>query len=261
MARVLVVGAGAVGCYFGVQLQRGGNEVTFLARAQQADALNAAGVRFDSLGKTVQVRMHATADAGAAEGSDLILLCVKSYDTATAAREVAPHLSSDVRVVCLQNGVTNHEIFEHEAKRAAIPAVVYVGAAMESSTHLVHNGAGNLLIGAPRGQTLDCIREVAALFEASRIPCRTSEFIERDLWTKLIINCAFNGISAAGRAKYGDIMQAPLVLESMQQIIHEGVAVANALEIPLDLEAVKQATWKVGETLHAAMSSTAQDLQ
>lgn len=261
MARVLVVGSGAVGCYFGVQLQRGRNEVTFLARAVQAAALTAEGVRFDSLGKSERVQVQATTDFGAAGGSDLILLCVKSYDTAAAARELAPHLSRDVSVVCLQNGVTNHEIFAREAKHGAIPAVVYVGAEMESPAHLVHNGAGNLLIGAPRGQTIEFIPELAATFEASKIPCRTSEFIERDLWMKLIINCAFNGISAAGRARYGDMMQATLVLDAMEQIIREGVAVANALEIPLEFEAVKQATWKVGETLHAAMSSTAQDLQ
>src|SRR4051812_16072797 len=110
MARVLVVGAGAVGCYFGVQLQRGGHEVTFLARAAQAKELNERGLRFDSLGKTEQVRVRAIVDPAEAKSSELILICVKSYDTASTARELAPHLSAETRVVCLQNGVTNHEI-------------------------------------------------------------------------------------------------------------------------------------------------------
>src|SRR4051812_37784716 len=103
MARVLVVGAGAVGCYFGVQLQRGGNDVTFLGRSAQAKQLNERGLRLDSLGKSEQLRVVATDDPAAAQSAELILLCVKSYDTASAARQLAPHLALRVRVVCLQN--------------------------------------------------------------------------------------------------------------------------------------------------------------
>ncbi|MFL6540167.1 MAG: ketopantoate reductase family protein [Chthoniobacterales bacterium] len=261
MARVLVVGAGAVGCYFGVQLQRGGNDVTFLARADHAIALNRDGLRFESGGKSDQVRVRVTDRPEAARDADLILLCVKSYDTAAAARELAPHLANNARIVSLQNGVANHEIFEGEAKRPALPAVVYVAAQMESSTHLLHNAAGNLVIGSPRAARAEDLEPLVRLFAAANIPCRVSDFIEGDLWEKLIINCAFNGISAAGHAKYGEMMNAPLLRESMAQIIREGVAVGSAIQVPLEFDAVKSATWKVGETMHAAISSTAQDLQ
>ncbi|HEY0368320.1 MAG TPA: 2-dehydropantoate 2-reductase, partial [Chthoniobacterales bacterium] len=260
MSRVLVVGAGAVGCYFGLQLQRGGNEVVFLARAAQANELNARGLRFDSLGEHEQFRVQATADPRAANDCDLILLCVKSYDTAAAASDLAPHLAADARVVCLQNGVTNHDIFERESNHPAIPAVVYVAAQMESATHLQHNGAGNLLLGSPRGRS-EQLEPLVRLLEASGIPCRVSDFVERDLWEKLIINCAFNAISACTGAKYGTMMNSPDARDLMKEIIREGVAVAHAIRLPLEFEAVKRATWKVGETMHAAISSTAQDLQ
>ncbi|MDQ6861642.1 MAG: 2-dehydropantoate 2-reductase [Verrucomicrobiota bacterium] len=254
MARVLVVGAGAVGCYFGVQLQRGGHEVTFLARPAQVEAFPADGLRFESGGTTEQIQISATADPSAARDADFILLVVKSYDTAAAARELAPHLGDATAVVCLQNGVTNHELFQHETGHAAIPAVVYVAAQMQSATHLLHNAAGHLAIGAGHD-------DVQHLFKSAGIPCRISESIESDLWEKLIINCAFNGISALTDANYGAMMNSPLTRQLMEQIVAEGTAVAQTLGLRLELEAVKRATWKVGETMQTAISSTAQDLQ
>lgn len=260
MTRVHVVGAGAVGCYFGVQLQRAGNQVTFVARPSQAEALIRDGLLFESQGKTERVRIDVVADPSVLKDAQLVLICVKSYDTAATARELAPHLQPDGRVLCLQNGATNHEIFEAESNHPAIPAVVYVGAQMESATHLLHNGAGNLVIGSARGRS-DPIDNLVALFQAANIPSRISDFIERDLWEKLIINCALNGISACTGAKYGAMMGSAPVRQTMEQIVREGVAVANALKIPLDFELVKMATWKVGDSMPATLSSTAQDIQ
>ncbi len=260
MARVLVVGAGAVGCYFGVQLQRAGHAVTFLARAAQAAALQANGLRFESRGKSETVAVQVATGADVAAPADFVLLCVKSHDTAAAAREVAPHLRAETRVLCLQNGVTNHAIFAAEAHRAATPAVVFVAAQMESPTHFLHNAAGHLVIGNPRGQH-EPLEEISALFASAHVPCRVSDAIERELWEKLIINCAFNGISALTRSNYGALMAAPRIRDLMEQIIREAVAVTGALGIPLEFEAVRAASWQVGETMHAAISSTAQDLQ
>jgi 2-dehydropantoate 2-reductase len=165
-------------------------------------------------------------------------------------------LAPRVRIVCLQNGVTNHGIFATESKHVAIPSVVYVAAEMKSPTHLLHNAGGNLLLSASEE-----LRPLVRLFESANIPCRTTDFIERELWEKLIINSALNGISAAGRARYGEIMHDARMSEVMKQIIGEAVAVANAIQIPLEFDAVRRATWKVGETMHAAYSSTAQDIQ
>jgi 2-dehydropantoate 2-reductase len=260
MARILVVGAGAVGSFFGAQLQRAGHDVSFLARQSQAEALTREGLTVHSGGRTALVKVHASGDAGAASQSDLVLVCVKSYDTAAAARQLAPHLSDNVTVLTMQNGVSNHEIFGREAQHPALAAVVYVAAQMESSTHLLHNAAGNLLIGAPRATGLSP-RSLAELFTQANIPCATSDFIERDLWHKMIINCAFNGISACTHSTYGSMMQEPLIRELMTAIVREGIAVAGGLDIPLELEKVLVATWKIGDTMHAAYSSTAQDLQ
>jgi 2-dehydropantoate 2-reductase len=260
MARVLVIGAGAVGCYFGVQLQGGGHAVTFLVRPGQAEALNRTPLRVQSQNKQDEVRLRTIVDPHAARDAELILLCVKSYDTASAAREIRPYLQPDARVVCVQNGVRNHEIFATEANHAAIPAVVYVAAQMESPTHLLVNAAGSLVIGVPRRRS-DRLDELVKIFQSAHIPCRRSDFIERDLWEKLIINCAFNGISACTGAKYGAMMSSADVRDVMSEIIRESVAVACALGIPLEFEPVKSATWRVGENMPGALSSTAQDLQ
>ncbi|PJA56411.1 MAG: 2-dehydropantoate 2-reductase, partial [Rhodocyclales bacterium CG_4_9_14_3_um_filter_68_10] len=104
---VAVVGAGAVGSYYGALLARAGRRVTLIGRRAHVQAIERDGLRLEMAGRMEVVRVAASVDLAAARGADLVLFCVKSSDTDAVARELAPHLDAGALVLSLQNGVEN----------------------------------------------------------------------------------------------------------------------------------------------------------
>ena len=119
-----------------------------------------------------------------------------------------PFLSPDAAVLSFQNGVDNVDRIYSAIGWRAVPAAVYVAAEMTAPGHVTHTGRGDLVIGhrASWPRQLD-LQPLAAMFERAEIPCRISEAIETDLWTKMVMNCAYNAISALTRARYGRMIE------------------------------------------------------
>ena len=127
---IAVLGAGAVGCYFGGMLARAGNAVTLIARANHVAAINKNGLYLDCLSFKEHVRLNATTDVSEISGADLILCCVKSSDTEDAIRLIAPHIKKDAVILSLQNGVDNYERIRATISNPTFPSVVYVATRM-----------------------------------------------------------------------------------------------------------------------------------
>ncbi|MBX3591393.1 MAG: 2-dehydropantoate 2-reductase [Burkholderiaceae bacterium] len=291
--RVAVYGAGAVGCFFGAKLAEAGAPVTLIGRAAHVEAIRRDGLLFDSPGATRRIRIAADTGPDAVRDADLVLFCVKTRDTAGAARALAPLLRADAVLVSLQNGVDNVPKLR-DAGIDALGAVVYVATSMPAPGHLLHAGRGDLVIGeygarpafarddrapgqaAPRqaapGQaaanqvaaTLQPsarARMVADWFERAGVPSRLEADLRGELWTKLVMNCAFNAISALGRSRYGPMADDPDVGALMREAIGECVAVARADGVAVaDVDSLYEATMRLGAAMREASSSTAQDL-
>ncbi len=264
--RIAVMGAGAVGCYFGGMLARAGAPVTMIGRSQHVEAMSRNGIFLDSIHFQQQIPISATTEVGAAREAEIVLLCVKTLDTEDAAKSLAPHLTSGALVVSLQNGVDNVERIRAAAKIDAIPAVVYVAAEMTAPGRVKHTGRGDLIIGNLSEHTRQEdhrrheLENVSALFTRAGVPCRISENIEGELWIKLIINCAYNAISALSRARYGLVVSNPWTHELMKKVVEESLAVANAAGVRMPDIDLLAATWKLAEAMPNATSSTAQDI-
>jgi 2-dehydropantoate 2-reductase len=260
------MGAGAVGCYFGGMLARAGAPVTLIGRPQHVEAITRNGLLLESIHFHEHIPVSASTDVAAVRNAEIVLLCVKTPDTEEVARSLAPHLANGAIVLSLQNGVDNVERMRAAARIEAIAAVVYVAAEMTAPGCVKHGGRGDLIIGdlrrnhrsdSSRRQTLE---HVAALFTRAGVPCRVSEDIEADLWTKLIMNCAYNAISALTRARYGRIAADPPLCDVMRQIVEEALAVAHAAGVRMANTGLVDAAWKLAGTMPAAISSTAQDI-
>src|SRR5690606_19156137 len=142
---IAVMGAGAVGCYYGGMLARAGHEVTLIGRKAHVAAMAAqGGLRFESRRFDGVIPLRAETEASAVAGADVVLFCVKSADTAEAGREIAPHLKGDTVVLSLQNGVDNAERLQVVVDCAVVPVVVYVAAEMAGPGHIRHHGRGDL---------------------------------------------------------------------------------------------------------------------
>ncbi len=252
---VAVLGAGAVGCFYGGMLARAGHRVTLIGRPQHVQAVQASGLRMQTLTFDETVPLQASTEAAAVAGADLVLFAVKSPDTQTAGAQMRPHLAPGALVLCLQNGVDNAERL-----RAVLPgvqvaaAVVYVATEMAGPGHLRHHGRGELVIEpSPRSA------EMAQSLIAAGVPTEVSDNVRGALWAKLILNCAYNALSAVGRIPYGELVQRPGVLDVMQDVVAEcrAVAAADGVTLPGDVDA---AVRRIAETMPTQFSSTAQDL-
>jgi len=183
--RIAVVGAGAVGCYFGGMLARAGAPVTLIGRAPHVDAIKRDGLFIDSIHFQERVSVSASTDIAAARDAQLVLFAVKTVDTENAAKLLAPHLAPGSIVVSLQNGVDNAERIASAASIQVIPAVVYIAVAMTGVGQVKHSGRGDLIIGNPSpnyGATDSELVEVAATFTRAGVACRISENISVALW-------------------------------------------------------------------------------
>ena len=255
MAKIAVMGAGAVGCYYGGMLACAGHDVTLIGRQNHVDAIQRDGLLLDTQSFKEQVRLQASTEPSAVAGATLVLFCVKSTDTESAAAAIRPHLLPGALVLSLQNGVDNAVRLQ-----AALPAqevaasVVYVATEMPGPGHVKHNGRGELVIAASPSSA-----EAAALLVAAGVPTEISTNVMGALWAKLILNCAYNALSAITQQPYGQLVQGEGVQDVIRDLVNECLAVAQAdgITVPGD---VWQAVERIAQTMPQQLSSTAQDL-
>jgi 2-dehydropantoate 2-reductase len=258
--KVAVVGTGAVGGYFGGMLARAGVPVVMIGRASFVEAVNRSGLLLDTTQFQETVHPQASTELSAAAGADVVLFCVKTTDTRSVAKQLGSFLSSNALLVSLQNGVNNAEEIRAASGIDALPAVVYVAASVPGPGQVKHLGRGDLVLGPKSERT----EEIAALFASARVPCRISDNVEGELWTKLVWNCALNAISALGRVTYGEIIASEDAKKIVEGAVYETLNVARAKGIhPPGLEDPRAAlagSFRIAEQMSGTRSSTAQDM-
>jgi len=258
--RIVVVGAGAVGGYFGAKFAQAGAPVVMVGRKSFVDAVNESGVVIDGAESRDRVKVEVSTEINAVRDASLILFSVKSTDTESAARQMEQFLASDAIVVSLQNGVDNVERISNSTKISAVPAAVYIAVSVPEPGRIKHLARGDIVVGPPSEQT----RWVKGIFDRAGIGCEISNNIDGEMWVKLLCNCALNAISALGQARYGQIAASDNGRKLMESIVDEVLAVARAASVNLpgisDLKAGMAAAMEIATQMSGALSSTAQDL-
>ena len=263
---IAVVGAGAVGSFYGAMLARAGHAVTLIARPAHVQAIEREGLRLQMGGRIETIRTAARTDIDSVGDADLVLFCVKSTDTETVAREMAPHLGDDALVLSLQNGVENAATIARHVRQAVVPAVVYVATAMPEPGLVTHHGRGDLVIGpidakAAQDAALAArLQALVDLFATAQVPVRISADVMAELWSKLMVNCAYNAISGIAQASYGKLAALGEVLALQETVVREVVALAEAEGVDLPLAPALEAMRKIAGAMPAQLSSTAQDM-
>jgi len=260
-----VVGAGAVGSYYGAMLARAGEPVTLVARQAHARAIAVRGLQLHHEGRVDTIAVDATTDAAAVRGADLVLVCVKSTDTEALARQIAPHVDPDALVLSLQNGVDNAATTARHVRAAVAPAVVYVATEVPAPGTVVHHGGGRLVVGAAdpaaAGDALTrALHAAAARFAHDGVPVRLVDDVRPELWMKLLLNCAYNAASALAQAPYGRMARLAPVRELQLAVAREVVAVARAEGVALALDEAIADIERIAATMPRQRSSTAQDV-
>jgi 2-dehydropantoate 2-reductase len=262
LKRIAVLGAGAVGCFFGGMLARAGKEVLLIARDNHVQAIKKNGLLMEFQDSQEYVSIEASSNIKDIADADLILCCVKSPDTERVMREVKDLIKPDALILSLQNGVDNAERISQVVPNHAISAVVYVATGMGGDGHVKHFGRGELIIGQLGGHENISVEleEICSLFLSAQIPCMVSSNIQRELWLKFLVNCSYNGISAIGQITYGEMVQQESIRQLIKDLTDEFLLVANQEKIDISLAEAQMANEQIAKTMAGQRSSTAQDL-
>jgi 2-dehydropantoate 2-reductase len=260
------MGAGAVGSFYGAMLARAGHEVMLIGRPAHVQAVQRDGLRLEMAQQTYTVRLQASSDPAAVTGAELVLCCVKSGDTETAALQMAPHLADTTLLMSLQNGVDNAETLARLLPCRVIPAVVYVAVALGGPGVVRHFGRGDLAIGAMPGGTESSVPEWPTLqalvdfFATAQVPVRIVPDVAVELWAKLLVNCAYNAVSALAQMPYEKLAARPDIVQLQHEVVSEVIAVAAVAGVTLPLDASLQAVARIAAGMPQQLSSTAQDM-
>ena len=260
--RIAVMGTGAVGGYFGARLAAAGEDVVFIARQRHLPELRREGLRIESPTGDLQVRNGFFTDSPADAGMvDLVLFCVKSYDTAEAAAALAPMLTKRTAILSLQNGIDNPEkLAELWGSERILAGVVYIGAQLSAPGVIQHSSGGKIVLGPIDDHSTDVARVVEQALSRAAIPCVISAPIEPVQWAKLLWNAAFCAISCLTRATVREVVESEALSDLARLCMKEVQAAARTRGIDLKPELLDE-TLEFSRGLDDFKPSMLQDLE
>ena len=242
--RVAVVGAGGTGGYFGGLLARAGQDVTFIARGTQLEALRAQGLTVESrLAGTFTVPVQATDEPSEVAPADLILFCVKTYDTDAAAESIRPLIRPETMILSLQNGIDNEErIARATGHTSGIGAVAYIVSAIKAPGIVAQTaGPGKIVFGELDGGTSPRTERLHDVLQRAGIAADLHPSVQTAIWQKFLFICAFSGVTAVTRLPIGTILADSVTHALFRGTSEEVEAVARAGGIDLPADSVERA--------------------
>lgn len=260
--RIVVMGSGGTGGYFGAKLARAGEDVTFVARGAHLEALRAHGMRIKS---TVEgewtVRAPAVERLDGLPPADLVLFCVKSFDTEEAAALIRPVVGSETGVLSIQNGVDNEEKLARVLGAGhVLGGVVRVFATIEAPGVIAHTFGGHLAFGEMDGRETARARALLAACQKASIPVELVGDVTRTLWDKYVFLTTHAGMTALTRCPVGVLRAVPEVREVYRRIASEIIAVGRAAGVKLDDGMLEQGFKFIDSVAPTAFSSLHYDL-
>jgi 2-dehydropantoate 2-reductase len=262
MMRIAVMGTGAVGGYFGAKLAAAGHDLALIARGKHLEAMRRRGLRIESPTGNLQIKDAVFASDPTQFGTaDLVLFCVKSYDTEAAAETLTPLIGDETVVLSLQNGVDNPEkIARRWGTGRCLPGVVYIGAQVAAPGLVLHSSGGKIVFGASSGPPRTTAEHIEQTLSSAGIPCSISENIEKVQWSKLLWNAPFCAISALARADVKQILESQplkkLAIGCMAEV--QAAALVRGVDLP---GALFEDTLAFSVALGAFKPSMLQDLE
>lgn len=237
--RFAVIGAGGVGGYFGGKLAKSGEDVLFMARGKHLEAMRANGLHIRSFeGDWIVPPGRMTDNPDDAGIVDVVLFCVKSYDTESAAAHIAPLVSESTIIVSLQNGVDNEEKIRRIVQRGVVfGGVSYIYARITSPGVVTHTvGPTKIVFGELERNSESTTRKATLMLDTMKragINATLSDDIRSELWKKYIFIAAVGGMTALTRLTLGEILAVDASKEMLADAMRETDTIAQAKGINL----------------------------
>ncbi|BBK44437.1 2-dehydropantoate 2-reductase [Allostella vacuolata] len=261
--RIVVMGAGGVGGYFGGMLARAGQDVTFLARGPHLAAMQANGLTVESPATPFQVRpVQATADPAAAGPADIVLFAVKLYDMEAAAATLAPLVGPGTVVIPLQNGIDAAGVVGRAiGPRHVAPGAAYIVAVIERPGVVRHNGMQARLVFGPADPAQQAaLAGFKDACDVAGLPATLAEDPRRAVWEKFLFLASMSGLTALTRHAIGPVRTNPATRALLAESLAETAAVAAAVGVRLPADLPERTLAFVDGLPEGARSSMLEDL-
>ncbi|HKN01462.1 MAG TPA: ketopantoate reductase family protein [Candidatus Binataceae bacterium] len=260
--KILVMGAGAVGSYFGARLRAAGEDVVLCVRGEHLRAVRERGLEVKSIRGDVSVTISATDEPREFAPYDLIIFCVKAYDTDVAAAAIRGSLKPGGAILTLQNGVENEAHLAATFGREAIMGGnARVGVEIVAPGRLVHLSTGHIDFGELDGAESDRAKAIAETFRRAGIMGELSRNIMMLRWDKLVWNGAFNTVATLTRRRVGAILDEPEGLRLVCTLMREIIDVARAEGFAIGYERIDSYLEHSRKNLRELKTSTQQDFE
>lgn len=241
--KILIMGTGGVGGYYGGLLAQQGNEVTFISRGAHLYAIRHEGLKVKSVhGDFTVFPANATEDPAKVEPADLILFCVKTYGTDEAAEAIRPAVGPQTVVMSLQNGIDAAErIGKVIGPEHVLGGVTWLSSAVEAPGVIRQvSQFRRIVFGELNGGTSQRTQSIYEVLNQTGITVEISEDIRKVLWTKLVFIAAVSSVGSLTRMPMGDYRSIPETRSLLSRIMQEVEAVARAQGVNLERDVVQK---------------------
>ncbi|MFP4472915.1 MAG: ketopantoate reductase family protein [Candidatus Omnitrophota bacterium] len=260
--RVVVIGPGALGCFFAGRLSKH-TEVWLLDyRPERVERiLSQKGIHCRDGDEQWQAELPVTANTEDVGTADLVIICTKSYHTLEALGHVQSAISDHTRVLSLQNGIRNYEMIANVVgKERTLAGITHHAVTLRDDGRIVHNGQGETVIGMFDARDISAHQDICDVFEAAGIETRFSRDIVGLLWGKLVVNAGINALSAVTRLTNGRLLEFDGTADLMRSAVEEAAAVARKKRIALPEKDMVRLTQDVCRESFHNRSSMLQDV-
>ncbi len=262
--KILVMGAGAVGAFYGARLQQAGEDVVLCARGDNLRVLREKGLEIKSFKGDLKIAVKATDNPRDFAPYDLILFAVKSYDTEASARQLEGCLAADGILMTIQNGVENEEILcRFFPRESVMGGNSRVGAELIAPGRILHTAIGLIEFGELDGRETPRAQRLAEVFKRAQIFGELTADLKTIRWYKLMGNNSTNSVSALSQTTLGQMLEDPEGYNLVRTLMLETLAVGRAEGAKVNDDRVDLQLQQIQKSLdaYAIKTSTFQDLE
>jgi 2-dehydropantoate 2-reductase len=260
--KIVVVGTGAMGSLFAAFLSKSKEELWLLDKNKEnAAKINASGISLEGVSGSWQAKVKTTANTEDIGKADLVLICVKAFNTKSAAEQIKPILGQNTKILTLQNGIGNVEIISEIAgEERVIAGITSQGATLIETGKIRHAGSGETIIGSIDGKTPVELRAIREIFNKAGLETKMSRDIKSLIWSKLIINVGINALTAITRLPNGKLPEYEGTKRILRDAVTEAARIAKRKRVKLIFDDPLAKVEAVCEGTSDNLSSMLQDV-
>ncbi|MFH2011869.1 MAG: 2-dehydropantoate 2-reductase [Pseudomonadota bacterium] len=260
--KTVIVGPGAMGGLFAFFLSKTKEEIWLLDKhRERTDKINKNGLIIEGISGDHRVRLNQTTNPSDIGEADLVIICVKAYDTEKATEDSIPLIGKNTILLTLQNGSGNIEtISKIVGKEKVIGGTTSQGATVLGSGHIRHAGRGETTIGELDGSLSSRVKNISNIFNSAGIDTKITDNVEGLIWSKLLINVGINALTAVLRLKNGELVEYSWSREILRMAVEEAMLVVKAKDIQLTYDNPVKKVEDVCKATATNVSSMLQDV-